>query len=75
MTLHRLAPPIAPGFIEGLEEMVAHAKAGHLRGAVVLLNYADTYAHWKGGHIPFDSAITALESWKWHEFSKRFSAR
>lgn len=76
MSILRLAPPpINPGFVHGLEEVVAHAKDGRLRGAVVLLHYPDSWAHWRGGHIPFEYALTALEAWKWHELSKRFPPR
>lgn len=71
MTLHKLTPPIDRGFIAGLEEIVQHAKAGELRGVVVLLNYPTSYAHWQGGVFSFETAVTALESWKWHQFSKR----
>jgi len=72
MTVRSLTRPIDPGFIQGLEEIVKHAKGGELRGAVVLMNYPTTYGHWQGGHIPFESALIALESWKWHRFSKMF---
>jgi len=43
-----------------------------VRGAVVLLNYPTSYAHWQGGIFSFETVVTALESWKWHQFSKRF---
>lgn len=72
MTIRILKPPPAdPYFVPGLEQIVAHAKAGDLRGGVFLLNYPTTYAHWQGGHYSLETMVTALESWKWHQFSKR----
>lgn len=70
--LRALQRPIDPNFIAGLEEIIRHARSGELRGAVVLLSFPKTYAHWQGGEISFETAVTSLESWKWQGFSKRF---
>jgi hypothetical protein len=72
LTLRKLAPPVDPALVRGLEEIVSHAKSGNLRGAVCLLNFPQNYAHWQGGLVSFETAVTALEAWKWHQFSKRF---
>jgi hypothetical protein len=59
------------GLIKMLRTTLERAESGELVGAVVFANSGDGYSHWQQGHMPFETTLMCLESWKFVILSKR----
>lgn len=59
------------GLVEMLRKTLERAESGEIVGAVVFANAGDGYSHCQQGHMPFETTLLCLESWKFVILSRR----
>lgn len=59
------------GLVRMLRATLERAESGEIVGAVVFANAGDGYSHCQQGHMPFETTLLCLESWKFVILSKR----
>lgn len=59
---------VDPDLVHLLETALKQAKAGEIKGAVVLINrYGDEYQHAAAGDMKMSEVVNAFESWKFDQ--------